>query len=249
MSTGRILATDCVGGAERPDAFVWTARRSCMRVREHSGVAALVVHRFDGSADLELAAPTTLSRPGRGWRWRLVLHRRWRGCHLRGRRRQPVAPVAHRRARNPVDRGRPRADRREPLRKPGWRIGRLCAGHRDRPPVGARQQTVAPHRRLHDDFCPTRGIEADGTAVRWMAWDAPDMPWDASVVQRIGARGEVADVLRTGTCVQQPRTLPDGRSIAVRDDNGWLNVWVNEQPLVAEQFEHAGPSWGPGQRS
>ncbi len=43
--------------------------------------------------------------------------------------------------------------------------------------------------------------------------------------------------------------MPDGSTITVRDDTGWLNVWVGDRPLVDEPFEHAGPSWGMGQRS
>ncbi len=49
--------------------------------------------------------------------------------------------------------------------------------------------------------------------------------------------------------VHQPRAMPDGSIITVRDDTGWLNVWVGDRPLVDEPFEHAGPSWGMGQRS
>ncbi len=43
--------------------------------------------------------------------------------------------------------------------------------------------------------------------------------------------------------------MPDGTEICVRDDTGWLNVWVGDEPLVDEPFEHAGPMWGMGQRS
>ena len=43
--------------------------------------------------------------------------------------------------------------------------------------------------------------------------------------------------------------MPDGSITAIRDDTGWLNVWVDDRPLVDEPFEHAGPSWGMGQRS
>ena len=43
--------------------------------------------------------------------------------------------------------------------------------------------------------------------------------------------------------------MPDGRGIAIRDDRGWNNIWIDDVPLVDEQFEHAQPSWGLGQRS
>lgn len=85
----------------------------------------------------------------------------------------------------------------------------------------------------------------------WQAWNVPDMPWDASraeyVVDRDGARqhGEFIP----GGAVQQLRHHPDGRGLCVRDDTGWLNVWLGDEPLVDESHEHAGPTWGMGQRS
>ncbi len=99
------------------------------------------------------------------------------------------------------------------------------------------------------DFCMDPFIEDDATTVRWQAWNVPDMPWDRSRVQRVGADGLVGDELSAGFAVQQPRVLPDGSPICVRDDRGWLNIWLRDRPLVDEPCEHAGPSWGPGQRS
>lgn len=112
-----------------------------------------------------------------------------------------------------------------------------------------------PDQRVDDgtaDFCFDPFVDAG--SVRWLAWNVPDMPWDRSRVQRRiftgegAGEGEVTDLLVHGS-VQQPRVLPDGRSICVRDDDGWLNVWIAGWPAVAEPFEHAGPTWGPGQRS
>ncbi len=89
----------------------------------------------------------------------------------------------------------------------------------------------------------------DGESVLWQAWNVPDMPWDGARVQRV----EVQTMTRSEWCadgaVQQPRLLADGTSICVRDDTGWLNVWVGDAPLVDEPFEHGGPTWGMGQRS
>jgi dipeptidyl aminopeptidase/acylaminoacyl peptidase len=114
-------------------------------------------------------------------------------------------------------------------------------------------QAPAHAERIDDgsaDFCADPFATAD--AVRWQAWNVPDMPWD-------GARTEIAHLhasrldrreTRVGTgAIQQPRTLVDGTPVEVRDDTGWLNVWIGERPLIDEAFEHAGPSWGMGQRS
>ncbi len=35
----------------------------------------------------------------------------------------------------------------------------------------------------------------------------------------------------------------------VHDGSGWLNVHVGDRPVVSEPFEHAGPTWGMGNRS
>ena len=106
--------------------------------------------------------------------------------------------------------------------------------------------------RLDDgsaDFCFDPCPVAGGGAVRWQAWNVPDMPWDGARAQQLDlATGALTDQHAAGA-LQQPRTLADGTCIEVRDDTGWLNVWVGGAPLVDEPYEHAGPSWGQGQRS
>lgn len=112
-----------------------------------------------------------------------------------------------------------------------------------------------------DDGVPTR--LDDGTAdfvfdpathpasddVVWQAWNVPDMPWDASRIQRTTfARTPVADT-RPAAAIQQIRFMPDGTEVSLRDDWGWLNVYVGDAPLIEEPYEHGGPSWGMGQRS
>lgn len=89
----------------------------------------------------------------------------------------------------------------------------------------------------------------DGASVLWQAWNVPDMPWDHARVQRVELQTMARSEWRADGAVQQPRLLSDGTSICVRDDTAWLNVWVGDAPLVDEPFEHAGPTWGMGQRS
>ena len=106
--------------------------------------------------------------------------------------------------------------------------------------------------RLDDgsaDFVFDPFITPCGTTVLWTAWNTPDMPWDAARVQRRAFEGPVDDEFRPAGAVLQPRTTPDGTRIGVCDASGWLNVWLGEHPLVEEPFEHAGPTWGMGQRS
>jgi dipeptidyl aminopeptidase/acylaminoacyl peptidase len=59
-----------------------------------------------------------------------------------------------------------------------------------------------------------------------------------------------------GVQVQQPRFSPDGSHLAfLSDEHGWLNLWVADgdgkdvRPLLEEDLEHGGASWGLGQRS
>jgi dipeptidyl aminopeptidase/acylaminoacyl peptidase len=109
-----------------------------------------------------------------------------------------------------------------------------------------------PPERLDDgsaDFVFDPFITTCGTTLVWQAWNVPDMPWDSSRVQRMTFDGQVRDELRAGGAIQQMRNMPDGSGICVRDDNGWLNLWLGERPLVDEPFEHAEPNWSQGQRS
>ena len=128
-------------------------------------------------------------------------------------------------------------------------------------PPAAGASTVA--RRLDDgsaDFCFDPQVDPESTTVVWQAWNVPHMPWDRAWLQfadlhratSAGGRGDVggdATGHPSEASVQQPRYSPEGTLACLRDDTGWLNVWLGEQPLVDEPYEHAGPSWGLGQRS
>lgn len=110
----------------------------------------------------------------------------------------------------------------------------------------------ATARRLDDgsaDFVFDPDVSTSGSTVLWTAWNVPDMPWDAARVETLDLLTRARGSTVGPASVHQPRTLPDGRRLSVRDDSGWLNVWLDETPLVDEPFEHAGPTWGMGQRS
>jgi dipeptidyl aminopeptidase/acylaminoacyl peptidase len=114
-------------------------------------------------------------------------------------------------------------------------------------------------RRLDDgsaDFCFDPTIDPSSTTVVWQAWNVPYMPWDRSRLEharldRRRKRDRRVDRVAPSVdaSAQQPSFTPDGRLVCVRDDTGWANVWLGEAPLLDEPFEHAGPSWGLGQRS
>lgn len=91
----------------------------------------------------------------------------------------------------------------------------------------------------------------DGSALTWQAWNTPAMPWDDSrqVVWRPGVAPPHAVTGVPGAAVQQPRLDDRGRRWCVTDATGWLNVTCDDHPVLAEPFEHAGPTWGAGQHS
>lgn len=97
-----------------------------------------------------------------------------------------------------------------------------------------------------DDFCMDPW--ATVTGALWQAWSVPDMAWDGSVVTSAAWDGTAGDRWRVNGAIQQPR-LVGGRLWWVSDETGWLNVSRDRVTVVSETFEHAGPTWGPGQRS
>lgn len=112
--------------------------------------------------------------------------------------------------------------------------------------------------------------EPDGTEVLyvvWQAWNVPDMAWDHSILRRVRLRPsatedsfttrwavESRDLIEGSGAILQPQILSQGAISAVRDDHGWLNLWlhptlgdaVDEHVLIAEPYEQASPTWGPG---
>lgn len=107
-----------------------------------------------------------------------------------------------------------------------------------------------PAERLDDgsaDFVFDPSV--DSSTIVWQAWNAPDMPWDAARLERLDLAGGERSRVVGPAAIQQPRLAADGAVACVRDDTGWLNVWLGDRPLVDEPFEHAGPTWGMRQRS
>lgn len=106
--------------------------------------------------------------------------------------------------------------------------------------------------RLDDaaaDFCFDPCVATDSARVAWIEWDIPDMAWDAARVAVRAVDGGAIERRRPAHSVQQARWMPDGSLLSIRDDHGWLNVWSDDSPLIDDQVEHAGPTWGHGQCS
>ncbi len=125
-----------------------------------------------------------------------------------------------------------------------------------------------------DFFAAPRGrpvVVGDPTVgtVAWMAWDHPDMSWDASELW-VGqlAAGPDGRPVMTGSrrvaggratvtgdddeSVGQPTWLSDGRLLFVSDAGGWWQPWCSApramaRRLVDDAAEYHGPDWQLGQ--
>lgn len=96
-----------------------------------------------------------------------------------------------------------------------------------------------------NDFALDPTWSPDGAALAWHEWDVPAMPWDASRIVVDGKAVAGGD----GVAVQQPRFSSTGRLGYLCDGDGWLNLWADGAPVLAEGHEHGAAAWGPGQRS
>lgn len=110
------------------------------------------------------------------------------------------------------------------------------------------------------DFFAAPTVSADGSRLAYLAWDHPDMPWDAArlFVADLGASvsnvravagGHIAD---GATSAFQPVWLDD-RLLFVVDHAGYWNLHVADAAgvrcLCADAAEYAKPLWALGSRT
>ncbi|MGB8857958.1 MAG: prolyl oligopeptidase family serine peptidase [Ilumatobacteraceae bacterium] len=244
-----VAAERCIGGSDLTEPRLSPDGRTLVYASSFGGAASLVVHHFDGTPSTRLAAAPAL-RPGRalgGGTWTFTSDGAF-VVYVGQDGNLWQQPVVGDHATPLTNHGPDRLVSSPCVAPDGSGVVYVL----DLEEVRWRSTVTGHNHRVDDgraDFCMDPFIDADSLTVRWHAWNVPDMPWDRSRVQVAGHRVAVHDEVAGAFAVQQPRSLPDGRPIWVRDDNGWLNIWVGEQPLVDEPYEHAGPSWGPGQRS
>ena len=129
---------------------------------------------------------------------------------------------------------------REPCRlrrRRGRGVGDSTRRRRDRngsttaPPTSCFDPCPTPGRQR----CVVAGVERARHAVGRVA--NPAVTFD---------RRAVSTSARPPASIQQIRFMPDGTMVCLRDDTGWLNLWLGDGPLVDEPFEHGGPTWGHG---
>jgi dipeptidyl aminopeptidase/acylaminoacyl peptidase len=248
-----ISAERCIGGNDLTEPRLSPDAKMLVYARSASGGAALMLSMLDGAPPRQLSVYPQ-PRPGRGLGG---------GCFCWTPDSSAVVyagadgnlwlqPVPGGQVRRLTAQGPDRTAQAPVVTPDGLRVVHVL----DQSEVWIASLGNPEERRLDDgsaDFCFDPAVwpdpTADGWRVCWQAWSVPDMPWDGSHLQWASTSGERYAVVQPRGAAQQPRAMPDGAMICVRDDTGWNNVWFGDKPLVAEPFEHAGPTWGLGQRS
>jgi len=106
------------------------------------------------------------------------------------------------------------------------------------------------------DFVAYPRASPDGKRLAWIAWDHPDMPWDASrlyVADRVDGRLERITQIAGGPreSVLEPSWDSDGTLYFSSDRSDWWNLWRwtgrDTEPVFAVDAEVATPLWVLGQ--
>ena len=119
----------------------------------------------------------------------------------------------------------------------------------------------APAVRLIDghDFFAAPRLSPDGGQLAWLAWDHPNMPWDAAAlyVATIDAAGRPGPPVHVAgndsEAIFQPEWTAAGDLIFIGEQGGWWNPsrWRGgvAQPICADAAEYGLPLWGLGSRA
>ena len=106
------------------------------------------------------------------------------------------------------------------------------------------------------DFFAAPAPSPDGRRLAWLAWDQPDMPWDAAALwlaelDRDGMpRAPIRIAGGSGCAAFQPAWSPDGALWCVADPDGWWNLhrWRGGELRCMYRIEHefGKPLWQLG---
>ena len=214
-----------------------------------AGVAVLMLSRLDGTVPIELTAHP-LPRTGRGlgggcWCWSpdssSIVYSAVDGNLW-------LQPVPGGPPRCLTDQGPDRVAQAPAIAPDGSAVVYVV----DQAEVWLQPLSAGSPRRIDSgsaDFCFDPQFRSDSSGAFWQAWNVPHMPWDNARLDGVMFDGSVGFTMAPDGALQQPRCAADGTLMCVRDDHGWSNVWLGDAALVGETFEHAGPTWGLGQRS
>ncbi|MEM6639484.1 MAG: prolyl oligopeptidase family serine peptidase [Pseudomonadota bacterium] len=104
------------------------------------------------------------------------------------------------------------------------------------------------------DFYSSPALSPDGSALAWLSWQHPDMPWDATTLwySDLSDNGELMGIRRVGhdrASHFQPQFSPDGTLYVVSDHSDWWNLYRLDAaggelvPVAPAQREFAFPQW------
>ncbi len=109
------------------------------------------------------------------------------------------------------------------------------------------------------DFFSSPTLAPDGGSLAWLAWDAPQMPWDGTdlMVAVLGADGQPHGARRIAGGAQesvfQPRYSPDGILYYVSDRSGYWNIYRyadgGSRNLTPEAADYGYAQWNCGMSS
>lgn len=106
------------------------------------------------------------------------------------------------------------------------------------------------------DFVAYPRISPDGRRIAWIAWNHPDMPWDATTLYVAelsdGGLSQVRAIAGgPRESVVEPRWDTDGTLYFISDRSGWWNLYRfrdgHSAPVLAIEAELAGALWTLGQ--
>lgn len=106
-----------------------------------------------------------------------------------------------------------------------------------------------------DDFYAYPTLSPDGGQLSWIAWNHPDMPWDATVLRvatftATNTLGRISDVAGgSDEAILQPMWRADGALVFVSDRSGYWNLWDERgRCLWPVDADCGGPLWQLGAR-
>ena len=103
------------------------------------------------------------------------------------------------------------------------------------------------------DFCASPCLNPDGSALAWLSWDHPNMPWDGTHLwtARFNADSSLGPPTLVaggnGESIFQPQWSPGGVLHFVSDRTGWWNIYARDagriEPVAAMHAEFGKPLW------
>ena len=105
------------------------------------------------------------------------------------------------------------------------------------------------------DFVSRPAVSPDGSALAWVAWDHPNMPWDSTRLHRATLTRDGVSAVEVvtgseGVSVVHPVFGPDGALWFASDTSGWwtLHRDTGEGPVALHtpEADHTTPAWGLG---